>query len=381
LKEKIIIGSRGSDLALWQANFVANELLTKCNIPTEIKIIKTKGDQIQHLSFDKMEGKGFFTKEIEDALLRKDIDIAVHSYKDLETNQPEGLVIGAVSKREDPSDLLLIRKETLDKTQKFNLKQHAVVGTSSSRRKSLMRLFRPDVDLHDLRGNVPTRIEKLRQKQYDAIILAKAGIDRLHIDISEFEYVVLNPKEFIPAPAQGILGIQARTSDAEILSLLKKISHPEIELIANTERAVLNRFGGGCQVPLGVYAEEKNNQLHIWVSRSLSWEKAPAQQFFLQNTNAPDIASIIHSFENIKPKNIFISSEIANSTFDKILSEYGFQCEGQSLIETEAIQIGTLPEFDWIFFSSKNAVDYFLKQYTPQTRHKIGAIGKGLPVN
>ena len=173
--QKIIIGSRGSDLALWQAYHVKAQL-EALDYQVEIKVIVTQGDAIQHLSFDKMEGKGFFTKEIEKELLEKTIDLAIHSHKDLETDPPLGLVIGAVSERASPCDLLLIAKNAFDANQRWNLKENASVGTSSARRQSLVRAYRPDTELTDLRGNVPTRIQKLRDGKYDAILLAKAGI-------------------------------------------------------------------------------------------------------------------------------------------------------------------------------------------------------------
>ncbi len=200
--QHIRIGSRGSDLALWQANHVKRQL-ENLGCSVDITIITTQGDAIQHLSFDKLEGKGFFTKEIEQALLDNTIDLAVHSHKDLETNQPEGLKIACVSEREDPADLLLIAKGSVDTSKVWNLKENASVGTSSARRKSQVLRFRDDVQIRDLRGNVPTRIQKLRDNQYDAILLAKAGVDRLEIDLSEFEVFVMDPTEFVPAPAHS----------------------------------------------------------------------------------------------------------------------------------------------------------------------------------
>ena len=179
----VIIGSRGSDLALWQAYFVKSEL-ERLGCSVDLNIIKTQGDKVQHLSFDKLEGKGFFTKEIEDALLSKTLDLAVNSHKDLETNPPAGLTISCVSERANPADILLINKNAVDTSAKWNLKHGAIVGTSSTRRKSQMLKYRVDVEINDLRGNVPTRINKLRQGNYDAILLAKAGIDRLEIDLS-----------------------------------------------------------------------------------------------------------------------------------------------------------------------------------------------------
>ncbi len=262
----VIIGSRGSDLALWQAHFVESEL-KKLGCTVEIKIIKTQGDRIQNLSFDKLEGKGFFTKEIEEQLLDGTIDLAVHSHKDLETNPPAGLKIACVSERAHPSDLLLIRKESADSDQKWSLKQNAVVGTSSARRKSQLSTLRPDVTTQDLRGNVPTRIDKLRHGNYDAIVLAKAGVDRLEIDLSEFQVTVFDPTEFIPAPAQGVLGLQIREGDTDLHDVLQNMNHSEVQKRIELERKVLNLLEGGCQLPLGVYCTEEN-QLHVAFANS-----------------------------------------------------------------------------------------------------------------
>ena len=256
--KNVVIGSRGSDLALWQAYFVKSEL-EKLGCTVELNIIKTQGDAIQHLSFDKLEGKGFFTKEIEDALLSKQVDLAVHSHKDLETNPPAGLKISCVSERANPADILLIRKEAVDASQKWSLKADAIVGTSSARRKSQVLKYRPDATINDLRGNVPTRIDKLRQGNYDAILLAKAGVDRLELDLSEFLEVVLDPTEFVPAPAQGVLGLQIRNEDDELHAILQKMNFPEVQKRIELERKVLNLLDGGCQLPLGVYFDESHN--------------------------------------------------------------------------------------------------------------------------
>lgn len=264
----IRIGSRGSDLALWQAHHVKRQL-EELGCTVDITIIKTQGDAIQHLSFDKLEGKGFFTKEIEQALLDKSVDLAVHSHKDLETSQPEGLVIACVSEREDPADLLLVAKTSVDMAQPWNLKLNAVVGTSSARRKSQVVRFRDDVEIKDLRGNVPTRIQKLREGQYDGILLAKAGVDRLNIDLSEFHVFVMDPKEFVPAPAQGVLALQIREEDTALFDLLQKMNHPDVQRRIAVERKVLNLMQGGCQLPLGVFCDEDET---IYVSHATNWE-------------------------------------------------------------------------------------------------------------
>lgn len=262
------IGSRGSDLALWQANHVKRQL-EDLGCTVDITIIKTQGDAIQHLSFDKLEGKGFFTKEIEQALLDETIDLAVHSHKDLETNPPAGLSIAAVSEREDPADLLLIAPSAVNLNEMWHLKEAAIVGTSSARRKSQVVRFRKDVTIKDLRGNVPTRIQKLREGQYDAILLAKSGVDRLQIDLSEFEVVRLDPTEFVPAPAQGVLALQIRDKDEKTSSIVAKMNHSDVQERIAVERKVLNLLQGGCQLPLGVFCGEDHV---VYVSHAESWE-------------------------------------------------------------------------------------------------------------
>ena len=289
---KIIIGSRGSKLALWQANFVQAQL-REIGVTSEIKVIKTKGDQIQHLSFDKIEGKGFFTKEIEEALLDDSIDLAVHSMKDLPTTATPGLTLAGVSYREDPSDLLLIRKAALAPKLPLRLKKNAVVGTSSSRRKSMILAFREDLEIQDLRGNVPTRIEKLRQEKYDAIILASAGIKRLEMDLGDLELITLNKKEFVPAPAQGVLAYQTRTDDIPTRKLIQKLHHSEVSAVTNVERKVLRLMEGGCQMPLGVYCEKDDDgNFHAYAAFSEN-ENSPLKSARLSSATSFGLAEAL----------------------------------------------------------------------------------------
>ncbi len=248
------IGTRGSKLALWQAEFTRSEL-ARIGVESELVVIKTQGDLVQHLSFDKLEGKGFFTREIEDALLRGEVDVAVHSMKDLPTSQPEGLVITAVSYRDNPADWLLIRPEAVAEGEIFRLRREAVVGTSANRRKAQLLAFRPDVQMKDIRGNVPTRLDKLRAGDFDAIFLAAAGVSRLGLDLSGLKLVELNPREFVPAPAQGVLAWQTNRDDIQTRLVLHQIHHPEISACTNVERRVLQLLEGGCQLPLGAYCE------------------------------------------------------------------------------------------------------------------------------
>lgn len=292
--KKIIIGSRGSDLALWQANFVKNEL-QKLGHSVEIKVISTQGDRIQHLSFDKMEGKGFFTKEIEVALLDKTIDLAVHSHKDLETTSPAGLKIAAVSYREDPSELLLIRNESVDDNEVFGIKKNPIIGTSSARRKAQLITFRDDFKIKDLRGNVGTRINKLREGQYDAIVLAMAGIKRLDLDLSDLTINTLDPTLFIPCPAQGVLGLQIREEDTDLAEILTALNDKEVEERIGIERGVLKKMDGGCQLPLGIFCDEDKT---IYVAFAKRWEDGAKFSTFSGVDNDGIIDEILEHIQN-----------------------------------------------------------------------------------
>ncbi|WP_236978737.1 hydroxymethylbilane synthase [Membranihabitans maritimus] len=268
----IKIGTRGSKLAMWQAEHF-QQLLNEINIESSIIVLKTKGDRIQNLSFDKIEGKGFFTKEIEDALLAEEIDVAVHSLKDLPTESPEGLVIAGLSSRANPADLLLIREDSYDEQQPFKLKKGSIVGTSSQRRKSLVRYFRPDISLKDIRGNVPTRIQKLKDGNFDAIVIAKAGVDRINARIEGLHSRVLNPKEFISAPGQGVIAFQTREGEIDIRKMLGRLSDKNLVDTVNVERKVLKLLEGGCHMPIGVYCEKDDlGNFHVWSCYGNNWK-------------------------------------------------------------------------------------------------------------
>ncbi len=297
MDKKIRIGTRGSKLALWQAHFVRG-CLEKLNVEVEIKIIQTKGDKIQHLSFDKLEGKGFFTKEIEDALLNGEVDLAVHSMKDLPTQSPPGLKIVGVSERADPSDWLVINKQAIGNQQLFRLKHEAIVGTSSARRKAQIRSFRPDVKLKDIRGNVPTRLRKLKEQQFDAILLAAAGLSRLELDLSDFQLIKFSPKEFIPAPAQGVLAYQVAEEDLETTRIIRHIHHREVAEKTNIERKVLRLFDGGCHLPLGVYCEKDNlGHFHVYAAMADQVE-GPLRKVSYSSGTSYGLAQKIHELLN-----------------------------------------------------------------------------------
>jgi hydroxymethylbilane synthase len=378
LKQPLIIATRGSDLALWQANHVKT-LLEGIGLKSELKIVKTQGDEVQHLSLDKLEGKGFFTKEIEDALLNNEADIAVHSHKDLPTESPEGLTIAAVTNREDPSELLIIRKECVDTKQKLSLKRNAEVGTSSARRKSQLLAFRKDIKLKDLRGNVPSRLRKLREGQYDAILLAFAGVERLELDLSDLHVEKLDVHEFIPAPAQGVMAIQIRKNDSELFDALQKINKKEVQQQIAIERKILNLFEGGCHAPVGAHAEydDEKEMWKVISAKADTWDKMPVS-VYLESINADGLAErAVEKIRNIKPSSIFITRNVkADDYFNTVLTANGFTVNGHSLIDFEKIPFAYFPQTDWIFFSSKRAVLYFFGQKPEIANQKIGCIGK-----
>jgi hydroxymethylbilane synthase len=252
------IGTRRSDLARWQANHVVDRLASLVGSPeTEMVYIKTEGDRITDVPLHAVQGKSFFTKEIEQALLDDRIDIAVHSLKDLATEMPDGLVIGAVLEREDPRDVLLSHSgASLEE-----LPQGARVGTSSLRRRALIARWRSDLELVDLRGNVPTRINKLKEGEFDAIVLAAAGVKRLGFDADVTEYLSL--EHVLPAVAQGAVALQVRQGDEGVLKWASQLDHAETRQATVAERALLNRLEGGCQVPVGALAGVTMGQLSL----------------------------------------------------------------------------------------------------------------------
>lgn len=259
MKQKIIIGSRGSELALWQANFVKKELEKKNkNVSVEIRIIKTKGDKILDVALSKIGDRSLFTKELEVELLNKKVDLAVHSLKDLQTQIPKGLKLSAVTKRHNVQDVLISRKIG---TTIFNLPENATVATGSLRRRCQLLHLRPDLNIVELRGNVPSRIKKFLESDWDAIILARAGVERLKLNkhISS----IIKTEVMLPAVGQGALGIETRADNKIVNEIVKSIHHENTYKAVLAERALLKTLEGGCQVPIGAFAEVKQNGLHI----------------------------------------------------------------------------------------------------------------------
>jgi hydroxymethylbilane synthase len=244
---KLIIGTRGSALALWQARYVAAAIERNPRIKTELKIIKTRGDKILDTPLAQVGGKGLFTKEIEDALLDKRVDLAVHSMKDLPTELPEGLHVGATLKREDPRDVFISR----DGKSLHDLRPGARIGTSSLRRKAFLLNRFPDLKVISIRGNVDTRLKKMETEDLAGVILAAAGILRMGFSDKITGY--LEPDLVIPAIGQGALAIETRVNDTDTNDVVAELNHPETAACVRVERAFLMRMGGGCQVPMAAH--------------------------------------------------------------------------------------------------------------------------------
>lgn len=257
-ERKYIIGSRGSELALWQTRHVKAALEQHFpEINLEIKIIKTTGDKMLEVALSKIGDKGLFTKQIETALLSGEIDLAVHSLKDLQTLQPKGLYIGAVSKRERANDVLISKKfASVDE-----LPQNAKVATGSLRRKSQLLHYRPDLEIFEIRGNVPTRLKKFEESDLDAMILAFAGVHRLNLDEHIAEII---PFEImLPAVGQGAMAVEIRTEDVELKEFLQVFDDAETHACVAAERAFLCLLEGGCQVPIGANATLEKNEIYL----------------------------------------------------------------------------------------------------------------------
>jgi hydroxymethylbilane synthase len=262
-EELVKIGTRESDLARTQTAAIAEKISKGLGGKVEQILIKTKGDIVTDRPLREIEGTGYFTKELEEALLDGSIDIAVHSFKDMPSQIPEGLVLAAISDREDPADLLIIDKESFEPSfGEIPLRKHAIVGTSAVRRAVQVRAIRNDIETKDLRGNVSTRVRKLAEKQYDAIFLAAAGVRRLNLDLGAFQVVRLDPIRFVPSPGQGALAIQMRNNDKNIEQISEFIHNKSVATATGIERSVMARFGGGCSLPLGVYAWFDNGSWH-----------------------------------------------------------------------------------------------------------------------
>ena len=261
------LGTRGSELARTQSTTVA-EALRALGFAVELTIIKTAGDQNTTSTFGSIGAQGVFVREIEQALVERRVELAVHSFKDLPTKSPPELAIGAVPQRVDPADLLLVRREAFVGTGDgwLPLKAGARVGTASARRSAWLKSFRPDLVILPLRGNVPTRVHRLEEGAFDAIVLAAAGVARLQAEerlgsaLTGVEVLRLDPQRFVPAPAQGALAVQCRRDDERVLAALARIDHSASRVAVSAERDALARAEGGCDVAFGAYCVATGGQ-------------------------------------------------------------------------------------------------------------------------
>ncbi|MBN2431133.1 MAG: hydroxymethylbilane synthase [Acidobacteria bacterium] len=249
----LIIGTRGSALAMWQTRAVAAQL----TVPAEIQVIETAGDRFLSIALQGQQEKGFFTKEIEDQLLAGAIDLAVHSLKDLPTTLPDGLTVAAYLPRAAVSDLLLVHPDWHEPANLLPVRDGGRVGATSLRRQALLRLYAPRTEPAFLRGNVPTRVRKCVDGEYGAIILARAGIERLQADLTELLVYELNPQIWLPAPGQGAIAVQARANDHQTLAAVQPLDHETTRKAVSIERHLLARFEGGCHTAFGSLATQQ----------------------------------------------------------------------------------------------------------------------------
>ena len=258
MKRNAVIGSRGSDLALWQANYIKERLTSLfTDIDFEIKIIRTTGDQLQDIALSKIGDKGLFTRQIETELLEGGIDFAVHSLKDLQTEQPEGLCIGAVCEREKPNDVFISRNyQSIGE-----LPSGARIATGSLRRRSQLLNMRPDLSIAEIRGNVPTRLEKYLSSDLDGMILAYAGIHRLQLNSDICHPIPIDT--MLPAVGQGAVAVEVRQDDEQMLGMASALDHKMTRFCVTAERAFLRRLEGGCQVPIGAIASVEGEMIRL----------------------------------------------------------------------------------------------------------------------
>ncbi|GAA8605700.1 hydroxymethylbilane synthase [Helicobacter pylori] len=255
--EKLVIGSRGSELALWQANHIKERLKKECSMESEIQIVKTTGDKILDAPLNKIGGKGLFTKELEELLLKGEIDLAVHSLKDVPVVFEKGLDLACITKRADVRDTFLSVKFP----DLMSLPEGAKVGTTSLRRSMQIKLKRQDLDTESLRGNVQTRLKKLECGEFDAIILAEAGLQRLNVQGAKYRKA-FSVKEMIPSMGQGALGVEMLKNHKHFITL-QKLNDEESAFCCHLEREFIKGLNGGCQIPVGVHANLMGDEVKI----------------------------------------------------------------------------------------------------------------------
>ena len=301
---KLRMGSRGSQLALWQANHIAG-LLRGQGHTVEIEIIKTTGDRLQEVTFAQVGSKGMFTKEIEEALAEGRVDLAVHSLKDLPTELPELFALAATPRRVDPRDVFVSVKYA----NLAGLPQGARVGTSSQRRRAQLKALRPDVEAIEFRGNVDTRLRKLAEGQVEAILLAAAGLDRL--EKTEWVRERLEPKDFCPAAGQGSLGIETRKGDAATIAAVAFMDDAATRFAVTAERAALAALGGGCQVPIGIYCRPRPDRAQV--GREGEWDEIFA---VVADPGSGKAIRVFHSAPRVDPDPVALGALAAQKLLE-----------------------------------------------------------------
>lgn len=383
---KLRIGSRGSQLALWQARRIASRL-AELGVETEIEIIRTTGDKITDVPLARVGSKGLFTKEIEDALLEGRIDLAVHSLKDLPVELPEGLALAAVPERESPFDAVVGKR--LDE-----LPQGACVGTSSLRRAAQLRRLRPDLRIEDIRGNLDTRLRKLDEGQYEAILLASAGLRRL--GWAERIAEILDPGRMCPAVGQGALAVETRQAPDRAFEICAQLDDKAARRAVEAERALLGALGGGCQVPLGAYAELREGQLELRAVVAdpgsgevfACVEEGPAGEPQALGRRAAEkllAAGARRVIATVNPHALPLAGQTIVVTrarkqagaLSQRLRALGAEVIELPLIEFQALDFA-IPDwgaYDWAIFTSANGVEFFFERVEPRPGPKLCAIG------
>lgn len=391
------IATRKSDLALWQARRVQSLLERTGNITSELVYISTQGDSNQTSPFTSLDGRGFFTKELGVSLLEGRTDLAVHSLKDLPTTPVPGLTLAAVLSRTDRRDVLLARRESRFERSPLPVRIGALVGTSSIRRRAQAVLLAPDIELLDLRGNVPTRVRKLREGHYDAIILAKAGLDRLELDLSDLDVTVLPLELFLPAPGQAALAIEIRSDDPGAQSAVSPLDDARVRSEIEAERGLLNRFAGGCNLPLGAYADVGEDVRLSAFYAAFDREGRPHAFRSTQTRPTSDSAAAAVFDDLLAQKTGWARANRALSgctvavtrpaSAVKGLAE-AIEAMGGTLLPLATLGFEPLSEslaanplqladrYDWVLFTSQNAVRFFTQICAEKPpRWKVGAVG------
>lgn len=386
----IVFGSRGSDLALTQTRCVAEWLRTRTGEESRIEVIKTRGDLELQRPLSEIGGKGLFTAELEAALREGRVDCAVHSLKDLPVEDPEGLVVGAIPIRASVRDVLICRPDAVVAGgAAVPLIQSAKVGTSSLRREGVLRRLRPDLDLCDIRGNVPTRVGRVRDGDYDAVVLAAAGLDRLGLDLGALVRIEL-PLTLSPAaPGQGALGVQCRADDARVRGLLASIDDAESAACANLERRLLLELGGGCSMPLGAVAVARGDSLELSAGL-FAGRPAEGGVFRRANGSDPDgvVAELVAEFAPIVHAPL-AGRAVAITRVDGVrgpLDEYlgvaGADVTRLAVLCTERIELRddaarAVEGPHVLAFTSSRAVHHFFEQNPPGDPRAVFAVGAG----